>query len=117
MFNCPPRSTRAKAQHACVLRPPERGGAGCKLIMHMEEPIAWAYYCKLIMHMGPVALSSGRAEWGGLVMVLVIATGVSAAIELRLCNLQVVNTFNDGEWKYRRNWLRRNGETIGTWQC
>ena len=45
-----------------------------------------------------VALSSGRAEWGGLIMVLVIATGVSAAIELRLDNLQVVNTFNDGEW-------------------
>jgi ribonuclease HI len=55
-----------------------------------------------------VALSSGRAEWGGLIMVLVIATGVSAAIELRLDNLQVVNTFNDGEWRYRRNWLRRN---------
>ena len=55
-----------------------------------------------------VALSSGRAEWGGLIMVLVIATGVSAAIELRLGNLQVVNTFNDGEWGYRRNWLRRN---------
>ena len=27
---CPPRSTRAKAQHACVLRPPERGGPGCQ---------------------------------------------------------------------------------------
>ena len=26
---CPPRSTKAKAQHACVLRPPEHGGAGC----------------------------------------------------------------------------------------
>ena len=42
-----------------------------------------------------VALSSGRAEWGGLIVVLVIATGVSAAIELRLGNnLQVVNAFN-----------------------
>ena len=29
---CPPRSTRAKAQHACVLSPPERGGTGCQLI-------------------------------------------------------------------------------------
>ena len=30
---CFPRSTRAtKAQHACVLRPPERGRAGCQLI-------------------------------------------------------------------------------------
>ena len=30
---CPPRSTRAKAQHACVLRPPERGGAGCQFLI------------------------------------------------------------------------------------
>ena len=27
---------------------------------------------------------------------------------LRLDNLQVVNTFNDGEWHFRRSWLRRN---------
>ena len=27
----PPALNRAKAQHACVLRPPERGGAGCQL--------------------------------------------------------------------------------------
>ena len=27
---------------------------------------------------------------------------------LRLDNLQVANTFNDGEWRFRRNWLRRN---------
>ena len=27
---------------------------------------------------------------------------------LRLGNLQVVNTFNNGEWRFRRNWLRRN---------
>ena len=26
----PPALNRAKAQHACVLRPPERGGAGCQ---------------------------------------------------------------------------------------
>jgi len=32
LVNCPPRSTRVKAQNACVLRPPERGGAGCQLI-------------------------------------------------------------------------------------
>ena len=28
-FHCPPRSIRAKARNACVLRPPKRGGAGC----------------------------------------------------------------------------------------
>ena len=27
---------------------------------------------------------------------------------LRLDNLQVVNTFNNGKWRFRRNWLRRN---------
>ena len=27
---------------------------------------------------------------------------------LRLDNLQVANTFNDGEWRFRRNWLLRN---------
>ena len=29
-FFLPPALNRAKAQHACVLRPPERGGAGCQ---------------------------------------------------------------------------------------
>jgi hypothetical protein len=28
--DCPPCSVRANAQHACVLRLPERGGAGCQ---------------------------------------------------------------------------------------
>ena len=27
----PPALNRAKTQRACVLRPPERGGAGCQL--------------------------------------------------------------------------------------
>ena len=64
-----------------------------------------------------VALSSGRAEWGGLIMVLVIATDVSAAIELRLDNLQVVNTFNDGEWRCGGTGGTGSDGTIGTWQC
>ena len=29
----PPALNRAKAQHACVLRPPERGGAGCQFLI------------------------------------------------------------------------------------
>ena len=29
-------------------------------------------------------------------------------VEIRLDNLQVVNTFNDGDWQFVRNWLRRN---------
>ena len=55
-----------------------------------------------------VALSSGRSEWVGLVMVLCILREVCASVVVRLGNLQVVNTFNDGEWRFRRNWLRRN---------
>ena len=43
-----------------------------------------------------VALSSGRTEWVGLVMVLIAAASHPAKIELRLGNIQVVNTFNDG---------------------
>ena len=41
---CPPRSTRAKAQHTCVLRPPEHGGAGCQLIRPCagKPPSTWA---------------------------------------------------------------------------
>ena len=31
LVSLPPALNRAKAQHACVLRPPERGGAGCQL--------------------------------------------------------------------------------------
>ena len=55
-----------------------------------------------------VALSSGRSEWEGLVMVLYILREIRASVVLRLDNLQVVNIFNDGEWRFRRNWLRRN---------
>ena len=55
-----------------------------------------------------VALSSGRSAWAGLVMVFYILREVRASVVLRLDNLQVVNIFNDGEWRFRRNWLRRN---------
>ena len=41
-------------------------------------------------------------------VVLCILREVRASVVLRLDNLQVVNTFNDGEWRFRRNWLRRN---------
>ena len=47
-----------------------------------------------------MALSSGRTEWVGLVMVLVAAASHSARIELRLDNIQVADTFNDGRRKY-----------------
>ena len=59
-----------------------------------------------------VALSSGRSEWTGLVMVLYVLREICASVVLRLDNLQVVNTFNDGEWRFRRSWVRRNGRDM-----
>ena len=47
-----------------------------------------------------VALSSGRSEWTGLVMVLYILREIRAPVVPRLGNLQVANTFNDGEWRF-----------------
>ena len=41
-------------------------------------------------------------------MVLYILREVRASVMLRLGNLQVANIFNDGEWRFRRNGLRRN---------
>ena len=64
-----------------------------------------------------VALSPGRSEWTGLVMVLYTLREVRASVVLRLGNLQVVNTFNDGEWRFRRNWLRRNDRDMATLAC
>ena len=59
-----------------------------------------------------VALSSGRTEWVGLVMILVAAASHPAKIELRLDNIQVVNTFNDGRRKYVRDWLKRTDHDV-----
>ena len=61
-----------------------------------------------------VALSSGRAEWVGLVMVLVAAASHPAKIELRLDNIQVANTFNDGRRKYVRDWLKRTDRDVAS---
>ena len=41
-------------------------------------------------------------------MVLYILREIRTSVVLRLDNLQVVNTFNDSEWRFRRNWLRHN---------
>ena len=54
------------------------------------------------------ALSSGRVEWVGLVLVLYIARRARADITLRLGNIQVVNTYNNGNVEYEWDWLRRN---------
>ena len=61
-----------------------------------------------------VALSSGRTQWVGLVMVLVAAASHPAKIELRLDNIQVVNTFNDGRRKYVRDWLKRTDRDVAS---
>ena len=60
------------------------------------------------------ALSSGRSEWTGLLLVLYIARHVRGDLAVRLGNLQVVNIFTDGSWKFRRNWLRRNDRDLAT---
>ena len=54
------------------------------------------------------ALSSGRSEWTGLLLVLYIAKHVRDDLVVRLGNLQFANAFIDGAWRFRRNWLRRN---------
>ena len=61
-----------------------------------------------------VALSSSRTEWVGLVMVLVAAASHPAKIELRLGNIQVVNTFNDGRRKYVRDWLKQTDRDVAS---
>ena len=64
------------------------------------------------------ALSSGRSEWTGLLLVLYVSRHVRGDLVVRLGNLQVVNIFTDGPWKFRRNWLRRNDRDLAslTWR-
>ena len=58
------------------------------------------------------ALSSGRAEWVGLVFELYIARRVRADITLRLDNIQVVNSYNDGHVEFEWDWLRTSGRDL-----
>ena len=60
------------------------------------------------------ALSSGRSEWTGLLLVLYVAKHVRGDLIVRLGNLQVANIFTDGPWKFRRNWLRRNDRDLAS---
>ena len=63
-------------------------------------------------------LSSGRAEWVGLILVLITIRRVRLNVDLRLGNLQVVNAFNDGKWAFTRNWLRQKDRDMAlmAWQ-
>ena len=54
------------------------------------------------------ALSSGRSEWAGLLLVQAILRRVRADVTLRLDNLQVVNKFDDGEERFAHDWMRQN---------
>ena len=54
------------------------------------------------------ALSSGRSEWAGLLLVQAILRRVRADVTLRLGNLQVVNKFDDGEERFAHDWMRQN---------
>ena len=60
------------------------------------------------------ALSSGRSESAGLLMVLYIIRRVRADVTLRLDNLQVVNGYGDGEGRFANDWLRRNEREMAT---
>ena len=60
------------------------------------------------------ALSSGRSEWTGLLLVLYIAKHVRGDLVVRLVNLQLANAFTDGPWRFRRNWLRRNDRDLAS---
>ena len=48
------------------------------------------------------------------VMVLVAAASHLAIIELRLGNIQVANTSNDGRRKYVRDWLKRTDRDVAS---
>ena len=57
-------------------------------------------------------LSSGRAEWVGLLLILEVLRRVKATVTVRLDNIQVVNAYNDGQWAYERNLLWRNDRDL-----
>ena len=57
-------------------------------------------------------LSSGRAERVGLLLLLAVLRRVKATVTARLDNTQVVNAYNDGQWAYERNLLRRNDRDL-----
>ena len=57
-------------------------------------------------------LSSGRAEWVGLLLILAVLRRIKATVTVRLDNIQVVNAYNDGQWSYERNLLRRNDRDL-----
>ena len=57
-------------------------------------------------------LSSGRAEWVGLLLILAVLRRIKATVTVRLDNIQVVNAYNDGQWAYERNLLRRNDRDL-----
>ena len=64
------------------------------------------------------ALSSGRSEWAGLLLVQAILRRVRAndtfPRTLRIGNLQVANKFDDGEERFAHDWLRQNERDMAT---
>ena len=57
-------------------------------------------------------LSSGRAEWVGLLLILAVLRRVKATVRVRLDKIQVASAYNDGQWAYERNLLRRNDRDL-----
>ena len=60
------------------------------------------------------ALSSGRSEWTGLLLVLYIAKHARGDLVVRIGSLRVANAFTDGPWRFHRNWLRRNDRNLAS---
>ena len=60
------------------------------------------------------ALSSGRSEWAGLLLVQAILRRVRANVTLCLGNLQVVNKFDDDKKRFAHDWLRQNERDMAT---
>ena len=59
-------------------------------------------------------LSSGRAEWVGLLLILAVLRRVKATVTVRLDNTQVVNVYNDGQCGHMN--AISSGATTGTWR-
>ena len=57
-------------------------------------------------------LSSGRMKWVGLLLILEVLRRIKATVLVRLGNIQVAKTYNDGQWACGRNLLRRNDRDL-----
>ena len=48
----------------------------------------------------------------GLLLILAVLRRIKVTVTVRLGNIQVANAYNDGQWAYERNLLRRNDRDL-----